>query len=135
MAKKFGAKLAGADKYFSAFDEQEVQTEQEVQAEQEVQTVHTTKSEQEVQEVIEKYEEQEVQETQEVHKVQGTQGRKGQKMKRINMAFGDENLEYINVMAKIQGKTMTKWVNDLIDKERADNQGIYEQIKKLANKI
>ena len=40
-----------------------------------------------------------------------TQGRKGCKATRINMAFTPDNHEFIKVMARITGKTMTEFAN------------------------
>ena len=43
-----------------------------------------------------------------------TQGRKGCKAIRINMAFTPENHEFIRVMARASGKTMTEFANLVI---------------------
>ena len=52
---------------------------------------------------------------QEVHEVMpSTQGRKGNKMKRINMAFSDENHEWITKESRRRGISATQYVNDLI---------------------
>lgn len=52
---------------------------------------------------------------QEVHEVMpATQGRKGNKMKRINMAFSDENHEWITKESRRRGISATQYVNDLI---------------------
>lgn len=62
---------------------------------------------------------QEVQEAQEDKKEIGTtQGKKGHKLKRINMAFSDENHEYITKESRRQGITSTAFVNKIIDKHR-----------------
>lgn len=56
-----------------------------------------------------------VHEAQEVHEVMpSTQGRKGNKMKRINMAFSDENHEWITKESRRRGISATQYVNDLI---------------------
>lgn len=52
---------------------------------------------------------------QEVHEVMpATQGRKGNKMKRINMAFSDENHDWITKESRRRGISATQYVNDLI---------------------
>lgn len=59
---------------------------------------------------------QEVQEVQEVKKEIGTtQGKKGQKLKRINMAFSDENHEYIIHESRKRGISATAFVNQIIE--------------------
>ena len=59
------------------------------------------------------------QDVQEVHEeLPQTQGRKGIKAKRINMAFSDENHEWIKTEARRQGLTATQLVNDIIAQER-----------------
>jgi hypothetical protein len=64
-----------------------------------------------------------------------TQGRKGCKLQRINMAFTPENYEFISVMAKLTGKTLTGFCNYAIEKYREQNGDLYEQAKNLINKL
>lgn len=49
-----------------------------------------------------------------------TQGRKGLKLKRINMAFSDENYLFVQKEARRQGMTMTAFVNAILDDYRID---------------
>ena len=58
--------------------------------------------------------------TQEVQEVQHTQGKKGQKLPRINMAFQTSNLEYLQLISRIEGMSMTQYVNRLIETDRAN---------------
>lgn len=64
-----------------------------------------------------------------------TQGRKGCKAIRINMAFTPDNHEFIKVMAKISGKTMTEFANLCIERYRAEHPEIYEQAKAIIDKL
>jgi len=75
---------------------------------------------------------QEEQQVQEVYEVQKntdikieygtTQGnRKGLKLKRINMAFSDNNYEYITKESRRQGMSATAFVNKIIDEHRKNN--------------
>ena len=64
-----------------------------------------------------------------------TQGRNGCKAIRINMAFTPENHEFIKVMAKISGKTMTEFTNLVIERYRTEHPDIYEQAKEIINKL
>ena len=43
-----------------------------------------------------------------------TKGKKGQKLSRINMAFSDENYNFIRVESERLNMTMTEFVNELI---------------------
>ena len=56
-----------------------------------------------------------------------TQGRKGCKAIRINMAFTPDNHEFIKVMAKASGKTMTEFTNLVIEAYRREHPEIMEQ--------
>lgn len=69
--------------------------------------------------------------TQQVHDVQRTQGRKGQKLPRINMAFQKENLEYLQIISRIEGKSITDYVNKLVESDRIKNVAIIETAKDL----
>lgn len=60
-----------------------------------------------------------------------TQGRKGCKAVRINMAFTPENYDYIRVMARMTGKTMTSFANLAIEKYREQNQELYAQAREI----
>lgn len=56
-----------------------------------------------------------------------TQGRKGCKATRINMAFTPENHEFIKVMAKATGRTMTELTNDVIAAYRNEHPEFMEK--------
>jgi predicted DNA binding CopG/RHH family protein len=56
-------------------------------------------------------------------------GRKGQKLPRINMAFSHENLEYLQIMARIEGVSMTQYVNTLIEADRKKRADVIEKAK------
>lgn len=56
-----------------------------------------------------------------------TQGRKGAKADRINMAFTPSNHEFIKVMAKATGKTMTEFTNIVIAAYRNEHPEFMEQ--------
>lgn len=87
---------------------------------------------------------QEAQRTQEVQEVspapaasevKSTQGRKGAKLPRINMAFSPERLEYLRVMAALRGVSVTRYVNDLVERDMAQNSEIYDRAKGLSHSI
>lgn len=56
-----------------------------------------------------------------------TQGRKGVKATRINMAFSTGNYQFIKVMAKATGKTLTEFTNVIIAAYRREHPEIMEQ--------
>lgn len=64
-----------------------------------------------------------------------TQGRKGCKMQRINLAFSDENMDFIRVVSKTLGITQTQLVNQVLDNFRESNQELYEQSKKMEQAV
>lgn len=64
-----------------------------------------------------------------------TQGRKGCKAIRINMAFTPENHEFIKVMAKASGKTMTEFTNLVIAAYQKEHPEIMQQATDFLNTI
>lgn len=64
-----------------------------------------------------------------------TQGRKGCKANRINMAFTPENHEFIKIMARISGKSMTEYCNFVIQKYREEHPEIYDQAKAIIDQF
>lgn len=64
-----------------------------------------------------------------------TQGRKGCKAIRFNMAFTPDNHQYIKVMAKIAGKTMTEFTNHVIEQYRTEHSELYEQAQAIIEQL
>lgn len=60
-----------------------------------------------------------------------TQGRKGKALPRINMAFYPGNYEYIKLISRIEGVSMTRYVNDLIEKDRLKNKSKMKKIREF----
>lgn len=56
-----------------------------------------------------------------------TQGRKGCKAIRINMAFTPDNHEFIKVLARASGRTMTDFTNLVISAYRREHPELMEQ--------
>lgn len=42
-----------------------------------------------------------------------------QRQSRINMAFSDENIEYLRIISRVEDLSITSYINELLDKERA----------------
>ena len=64
-----------------------------------------------------------------------TQGRKGAKAIRINMAFTPNNHEFIRVMSKASGKSMTEFTNLIITAYRNEHPELMEQANQFLNMI
>ena len=64
-----------------------------------------------------------------------TQGRKGCKATRINMAFTPENHEFIAVMAKASGRTMTEFTNLVISAYRREHPEILAKAREFLDTI
>lgn len=75
------------------------------------------------------------QEAEERRETLRTQGRKGAKATRINMAFTDSNHQFIKVMARISGRTMTEFTNYVIEQYRAEHPEIYNQAKAIIDQM
>ena len=71
------------------------------------------------------------QEAQDEQKAQLTQGRKGQKLQRINMAFQPDNLDYLQTISRIEGVSMTDYVNRLLQRDRITRADIVERAKAI----
>lgn len=63
--------------------------------------------------------------------VSGTQGRKGQKLPRINMAFSQDNLEYLQRISRIEGCSMTEYVNRLLQADQEKRADLLEKWDEL----
>ena len=63
------------------------------------------------------------------------QGVKGSKALRINMAFTDDVYRYITLMSKIKGVSMTKFVNDIIEKDMQKNEAYLKNIEAVINMV
>lgn len=64
-----------------------------------------------------------------------TQGRKGCKAVRINMAFTPDNHQFIKVMAKITGKTMTEFTNYVVEQYRTEHPELYAKAKEIIDQL
>lgn len=114
---------------------QEVHNTHGVQQPQEVQFIQGVQQEQHIQQTIPQqginpqhiqYVQgvQVVQQEQQIKKEIGsTQGKKGQKLKRINMAFSDDNHYYVTHESRRRGISATAFVNMIIDQYKAGSDG------------
>lgn len=64
-----------------------------------------------------------------------TQGRKGCQAVRINMAFTPENHEFIKVLSKASGRTLTAFVNLIVEAYRNEHPELMEQARAFLDTI
>ena len=62
---------------------------------------------------------------------QTTQGKKGKKLPRINMAFSIQNLEYLQIISRVEGISITEYVNRLVEADKESRKDIVKQAKKI----
>lgn len=66
---------------------------------------------------------------------QEEKGREKKKLKRINMAFSDDNYSYITIMARIKGLSITDFVNEILTESREKNGAVYDKAVELLKEI
>lgn len=66
-----------------------------------------------------------------------TSGRKGLKLPRVNCAFTPETYQYIRTMSKIQGMSMTEFINLVIVQHMKQDahKDLYEQAKRITEEL
>lgn len=60
-----------------------------------------------------------------------TQGKKGCKMPRMMLTLTPSAMEYVKVMAGITGKSQTRYISDLVEKDAEANRELYDKAKEL----
>ncbi len=55
----------------------------------------------------------------------------GVKAKRINMAFTPANHDFLTVLSRMSGMTITDFANKIIDKARTEYKDLYDEAQKL----
>lgn len=76
-----------------------------------------------------------IQEQEERKAQRRTQGRKGCRVGRYNIGFTTDNRDYIAVMSRLRGESMTDFINFVIAEHRKEHGDTYEQAKKLVKKM
>lgn len=64
-----------------------------------------------------------------------TTGRKGLKMPRINLAFAPDIYEYIQIMSRVTGQSMTDYVNTILRQYMEEHQDIYKKAVEFRNSL
>ena len=75
------------------------------------------------------------QEKQEYMQQGKTTGRKGLKMPRINLAFAPDIYEYIQIMSRVTGQSMTDYVNTILRQYMEEHQDIYKRAIEFRNSL
>lgn len=120
MARKKDFSTVDTGRVYNALEESiaepEEQEAQEVQEAQPARKPRKTYTEEETREIIASG---------------NTRGRKGVKAIRINMAFTPEIHDFIKVMARARGETITDFTNHVIANCMDQYKDLYEQAKKF----
>lgn len=75
------------------------------------------------------------QETQEALYSRQTSGKKGVKLPRINLAFTPDVYEYIQIMSRVRGESMTDFINLALRQHREQHADIYEKAIEFRNSL
>ena len=104
----------------TAEPEQEAAAEQETAAEQQKRKERKTYTEQEAEEIL---------------KTLRTSGRKGVKLPRINMAFSPEIYNYVQIMSRVRGESMTDLVNLALRQHMEGHRELYDRAIEFRNSL
>ena len=128
MAKKkdlSGAINRGADLFFSAHDEVDAQDAQDAQQVQQAQEPRK------VQEVSSDELAATLQQMQSFIEAKEAQRAQARKVARMNIAFTLDNMAYLKTMGALQGMTVTRFVNSIIEQHAEANAERYNKIKEV----
>lgn len=64
-----------------------------------------------------------------------TNGRKGVKLPRINLAFAPDLYEYIQIMSRVRGESMTQFVNLALRQHMEQHKYVYEKAIEFKNSL
>lgn len=123
--KDLAGAIRGADLFFTANDTQQAQDVQQAQEARKTYKAQEASKEQ-LEATI-----QEMQAYIEAQETRRTQGRKGLKMPRMNMSFTPSNMDYLKTMAGINGMTITRFMNHVIEQHAEANAARYQKAKEI----
>lgn len=75
------------------------------------------------------------QEAQEFSNSLQTKGRKGVKLPRINLAFSQENYDYVRTMSKAAGMTYTEFIDKILRDHKEAHADTYQKIIDIRNSL
>lgn len=75
------------------------------------------------------------QEAAEIMQTLKTSGRKGVKLPRINLAFAPDVYEYVQIMSRVTGGSMTDFINTAMRQHMNEHHDIYEKAIEFRNSL
>ena len=120
-----GAISTGIDRLFSANDTQQAQQAQMTQQAAQPHKANDVTDEQRAADIDE------MAEMTAAAEARKTAGRKGYKMQRLNISLTPSEYDYVQIMAGVTGKSLTRFIGDLISREATRNQAVYQQAREL----
>ena len=120
-----GAISTGIDRLFSANDTQQAQQAQMTQQAAQPHKANDVTDEQRAADIDE------MAEMTAAAEARKTAGRKGYKMQRLNISLTPSEYDYVQIMAGVTGKSLTRFIGDLISREATRNQDVYQQAREL----
>jgi len=126
-----GAISTGIDKLFSANDAQQAAEVQPAQMTQEVQKPQQPHKAGEVSDEQRAADLEEMAKMTAAAEARKTSGRKGYKMQRLNISLTPSEYDYVQIMAGITGKSLTRFIGDLISREASANSDAYQKAKEI----
>ena len=64
-----------------------------------------------------------------------TSGRKGLSLKRINLAFAPDTYQYVQIMARVRGESMTDFVNIALRQHMEEHGDLYQRAQEFRNSL
>lgn len=119
MAKKDFSKM-NTGRVFDAIADATAEPEQAAQEAQETRKARKTYTEEEAAEFL---------------RTGRTSGRKGLEQNRINMAFLSDIYEYIQIMSRVRGETMTAFVNHVLRQHMEEHRDVYDKAIEFRNSL
>ena len=75
------------------------------------------------------------QEAAEILQSMKTSGRKGIKLPRINLAFAPDIYEYVQIMSRVRGESMTDFVNIALRQHMTEHRDLYDKAIEFRNSL
>ena len=126
-----GAISTGIDRLFSANDQQPANDAQQAQVTQQAQQATQPHKAGVVSDEQRAADVDEMTAMIEAAEARKTAGRKGFKMQRLNVSLTPSEYDYVQIMAGVTGKSLTRFIGDLISREAERNSEVYKQAKEL----
>ena len=133
-----GAINTGIDRLFSVNDPQKAQNAQPAQMTQEAQNTKQAQAQHKAGEVSQEQLTADLDEMAAMTaaaEARKTAGHKGYKMQRMNISLTPSEYDYVQIMAGVTGKSLTRFIGDLISREAERNAETYQKAKELIKNV